>query len=176
LYNNTTTSIVTNNNQCFGWRRILYIDNFSPFSTIKFPSEIKPAYYTNNTLGQLLINCKDKENYLSHSGIYKLKCNDCPSFYIGKTTRNVNVRVKEHMRCLNNVGFSEFAEHLINTNHSFDYTTGINVLHINGLGIRLNNLEALEIKKSVKINVDHLLNNQKQLSFSPILDIFPLTS
>lgn len=97
------------------------------------------------------------------------------SVYIGKTTRNVNIRIKEHLRCLKSNGFSEFANHLIEKDHTFSKSTGAKILHKNGHGNRLNNLEALEIKKAIKTN-SVILNNQLNLSTSPILGIFPVNT
>jgi len=147
IYNSPPSSNVNFNHQ---WRRILYINNLSTSCVSKFPSEIKPAYYTNNNLGRILTNAKDTEDILSHSGIYKLSCHDCSLFYIGKTSRNVNTRIKEHLRCLTSSGFSEFADHLIDKDHTFNRDTGVKILHKNSIGLRLNNLEALEIKKISK--------------------------
>ena len=166
-------SLIHNNKPSHQWRRILYINNFSNLSVKNLPIEIKPAFYTNNNISKFLSNSKDSDDKLSHSGIYKLKCNDCTAFYIGKTARNVNIRVKEHLRCLNNNAFSEFANHLIETNHTFNNISGTTMLHRNEIGIRLNNLEALEIKKAINSNSD-IINNQLNLTYSPILDMFPL--
>lgn len=164
-----------NNNIDIQWRRILYINDFSILCTKNLPTSIKPAFYTKNNIGNFLKNAKDKDHKLNHSGIYKLNCNDCTAFYIGKTSRKFDIRIKEHVRCLNNNNFSEFANHIISNNHSFDKDTGINILHVNNKGKRLDNLEALEIKKSVKNN-ENIINNHKILSYSPILNMFPFTT
>lgn len=79
------------------------------------------------------------------------------------------------MRCLNGTGFFELANHLIATDHTFNKTTRTSLLHKNDIGIRLDNLEALEIKKSLNLKLsDNLLNNQTNLSYSLILNIFPI--
>lgn len=178
LYNGTPS--ISNNMPNYHWRRILFISNFSNLSVRNLPLDIKPAFYTNNNLGKFLINTKDKEDKLSHSGIYKLSCSDCPAFYIGKTARNVNIRVKEHLRCLNGKGFSELANHLISSDHNFNKITGTSLLHKNSIGIKLDNLESLEIRKSLNTNMsEYLLNNQINLSnqkntlYSPIFNLFP---
>lgn len=55
------------------------------------------------------------KNKFSYPGIYKVFCNVCPvKFYTDKTTRIINIRITELLRCLNN-NFSEFASHLIFT-------------------------------------------------------------
>lgn len=54
---------------------------------------------------------KDKDSISNTSGVYKLVCYNCNYFYIGKTSRNFNVRIKELLRCLNN--YSEIANHIL---------------------------------------------------------------
>lgn len=46
-------------------------------------------------------NANDRDHKLSHSGIYILCCNNCLSFYIGKTIRNIKSNFSEHRRCFN---------------------------------------------------------------------------
>jgi len=48
------------------------------------------------------------------SGIYKLSCNTCKMSYIGQTSRNLNLRYREHIRYIrNNSRQSAYAHHIL---------------------------------------------------------------
>ena len=58
----------------------------------------------NNLSIKNLLNCdlKDKIPDMKRSGIYKVECENCNMGYIGKTKRNLEIRKKEHWRCIKN--------------------------------------------------------------------------
>lgn len=156
------------------WRKFLFVNHqTSNLIGKKIPNTIQPAYYTNNKLKNYILNNKDKDQKMKKSGVYQLNCNDCNHFYIGKTCRNFETRIKEHLRCLNSNNYSEFANHLIEFNHSFDINTGFKILHTNVGGFQLDLLEILEIRKNVNRNLN-IINNQINFVNNPILNIFPL--
>jgi hypothetical protein len=49
--------------------------------------------------------------------VYRVNCNDCSEFYIGKTIRNLNVRLKEHATN----EYSALYKHHVETSHNIDY-------------------------------------------------------
>jgi hypothetical protein len=55
-------------------------------------------------------------------GIYKLKCKECPKFYIWQTGRNFSCRYKEHIQAIKSGNQanqkSMFADHILERNHS----------------------------------------------------------
>src|SRR5436190_14138977 len=55
------------------------------------------AYKTSNKLGNFLKNKKQAGNDMEKTGVYKLLCNDCPSYYVGQTSRSFQTRFKEHL-------------------------------------------------------------------------------
>ena len=62
--------------------------------------KIRVAFQANNTLRKHLVKLKDPLPSLEKSNcIYRLHCEDCKVCYIGQTSRQLDVRVKEHKRC-----------------------------------------------------------------------------
>lgn len=51
-------------------------------------NNIKVSFRTSNKLSKFL---KDKGQNKKQTGIYQLKCNDCPSIYIGQTARSFSI-------------------------------------------------------------------------------------
>ena len=73
-----------------------------------------------NTIKSFMPKIKQQESKFKKSGIYKLNCNDCNSFYIGQTSRSFEKRFKEH-ECsirLNHPERSHFAQHILDSNHN----------------------------------------------------------
>ena len=97
--------------------------------------------------------------------------NDCNAIYIGQTGRSFNTRIKEHIACWRNqkTEVSNFSDHLLNNNHSFNPKSNIKILHTNSKSKKLNTLENLEIKKSL-INQENLVNVIINICNSPLLD------
>ena len=130
---------------------------------------IYTAFKTGNSLGGFLKNNKSKTANLYKSGVYQLQCGSCEMVYIGQTGRSFEERLKEHSRSYrlkNNK--SNYATHLINCDHLFD--SNFKVLHVADKGSRLNALESLEINK--RKSTGTLLNDQKDLNSSPLLNLF----
>ena len=58
------------------------------------------------------------------TSVYKLKCNDCPKYYIGQTGRSFKTRYTEHIKALTQpLKKSNFAEHIFNTHHIYTSQT-----------------------------------------------------
>ncbi|XP_044755130.1 uncharacterized protein LOC123314082 [Coccinella septempunctata] len=57
----------------------------------------KISYSGVRSLGSLLVNSKDNVKKLDRSGVYKLKCGDCDTPYVGQTRRKLSTRIKEHL-------------------------------------------------------------------------------
>ena len=65
------------------------------------------------------------------TGIYKLNCSDCNSFYIGQTGRSFYSRYSENLKALssNNIHFT-FATHIHTKNHSYtNIDTNLEILY-----------------------------------------------
>ncbi|TNN21244.1 reverse transcriptase, partial [Schistosoma japonicum] len=70
--------------------------------------------------------------------VYEIKCNDCSAKYVGETSRQLNVRLKEHILCSKHIpkssndilkleNKSAIALHSIESGHSIDFN-GIKIL------------------------------------------------
>jgi hypothetical protein len=57
---------------------------------------LKVAFRTRGTVHNILKPKPQIDKY-SRSGIYQMKCMDCPLKYIGQTGRTFNTRYKEHI-------------------------------------------------------------------------------
>ena len=69
-------------------------------------------------------NFKDiTEHDLRLKIVYKIKCRDCDSFYIGKTVRNLRTRLKEHNQGL--TGNKQFivSDHANSFGHEIDWVS-----------------------------------------------------
>ena len=71
----------------------------------------------------LLTNVKDKNKPENRQGaVYKIKCCDCQSSYIGETGRNLSRRLTEHKRATRNGDVNNhIAEHHLKTKHQIDW-------------------------------------------------------
>ena len=68
---------------------------------------------------------KDSTDPQDQTGsVYKIKCKDCPSVYIGETGRSARVRLAEHLAHAKNgrVNLSAVAEHAIMRDHRINWT------------------------------------------------------
>ena len=71
-------------------------------------AEIKVAFRTQNTIQNILKPQPQIEKY-NRSGIYQMKCLDCPLKYVGQTGRTFKIRYKEHIHDIkSNSGNSSF--------------------------------------------------------------------
>ena len=121
-------------------------------------------------LGRLLVNNKDKKDILEKSGVYKISCADCEAVYIGQSGRSVKTRLKEHKTSiLSNIKNSGMSTHCIEENHFINFNK-TKLLHSENKGKRLDLLEQLEIKKSLKNSSTHCTNDQQNFQDTPIID------
>jgi hypothetical protein len=78
------------------------------------------SYYTSKgTLGDHLINLKDKRENRSKTGIYEIECKTCKKKYRGQSKRRVFTRWEEHDRAcrLNHPSHSAVAAHCLQYGH-----------------------------------------------------------
>lgn len=168
VYINQPTTTPTN----LPYRSLTYIGPVTHRISNCFNHFYHISLKSSNSVEKLLVNNKDKINPLDRCGVYKLSCNTCNATYIGCTYRNFKTRLKEHVRCLSSTsGFSHFAKHLTENNHSFD--NSLKILHLMGKGKLLNNLESLEILKDAKnpntLSLNAQLQFESTLTFSVII-------
>lgn len=136
------------------------------FKNIMNKNNITVSFKTRNKLGSLL---KERTNtqtpIYDKCGVYKINCTDCQSYYIGQTSRSFKKRFKEHLpRKTTTPQTSNFAEHLVNQNHSYtNINSNMEVLHFSKDRLIRNTLEEFEIYKAVKSHSFNVLNDK--LSF-----------
>ena len=69
----------------------------------------------------------------------------------------------EHIKALHNNTESTFANHLIETNHTYkNIDTNMELLHVHAKGHKLDTLEQLEIYKHTITHNNNILNEQTQ--------------
>ncbi|KAL4718110.1 hypothetical protein ACJJTC_009973 [Scirpophaga incertulas] len=154
------------------WARIPYLGDLS-YKCSRTLAGCNPAFYTTRNLSSMLCNSKDHTDINQRSGVYELTCATCNKKYIGQTGRSFRIRVAEHSSGWRlNKTESNFAEHLITENHKFDPHENFKALHFCDKGRRLTALETLEINKVISHSRDNILNQQLELSRSPLLHYF----
>ena len=69
------------------------------------------------TAQELFTRLKNPLPLSEKSGVYSLRCKDCPATYIGQTGRKLSIRISEHKKALDNktAEKSSFADHLLET-------------------------------------------------------------
>jgi hypothetical protein len=116
--------------------KTITITNYFSIQTLKFPA-------TTNTVKH---HMKPRDMY-NQTGVYQLKCNECPLKYTGQTRCTFKVCYREHINAIRtNRLNSKFAQHVLETGHNHntrDQT--MEILHIEKKGPKLNTLERFHI-------------------------------
>lgn len=142
-------------------------------------TNIKISYRTKNNTFKLIQKMTEQKqqntNIYDKSGIYKLKCSECPKFYIGQTGRTFKCRYREHIQSIksNNktTQKSTFAEHILETQHSYkNISENMEILNIANKGRRMNILEEYNIYINKKHNPEDILNIMQIEKQNPIFD------
>ena len=96
-------------------------------SRILRPYNIRVAHKPITTLRHILTNAKDIEQPYDRQGaVYKINCADFQATYIGKTGRNLNMRLTEHKRSRKNGDkTNHIAEHHRQTKHNIDWDSAV---------------------------------------------------
>jgi hypothetical protein len=77
-------------------------------------------YKTNNTIRNHLKPIPPKTYIYNQSGVYQLKCNNCPLKYIRQTGGTFRPRYKEHVYAIRtNRPSSKYAEHMLDEGHTW---------------------------------------------------------
>ena len=142
-------------------------------SKILSKNNIYIAFKSKDTLGDHLLNNKDKNKADAGKGIYQLTCS-CSAKYVGRTYRNFNTRFKEHYRDirLDREGGSHFAAHVLQTGHSPNINTDFKILHRTDNFYLQQTLEDLEITRLHNTDPRNTLNQQLSLDNNSLLKIF----
>jgi hypothetical protein len=86
-------------------------------------------------------------NKYNRSGIYWIKCLDCPLKYIGQTGWTFHTGYKEHIQAIrNNNSNSGFSSHILNTGNKYGTNTDkVDIIRPHREGKLLNTLEKYHI-------------------------------
>ena len=158
------------------WARFTYVGKETSYITNLFrKTELKIAFRTTNTTGNLLSHKNPNPDKFSLSGVYKLTCPDCNKAYVGKTGRRFAKRFKEHERAFrNNSHTSSFAKHLNEEAHSFGPMNSImQILHCHKEGTHLNKLGRFHVHTEVAANND--LNENQAIFPNVVFDTLTKT-
>jgi hypothetical protein len=80
---------------------------------------LKVAFCTQNTIQNTLRPQPQRDKY-NRSGIYQIKCLDCPTEYNAQTERTFNTRYKEHIYDIkSNNSNTGYSSHILNTSHTY---------------------------------------------------------
>ena len=84
-----------------------------------------------------LIHSSPQRKIFTDAGVYCIPCKNCKLKYIGETSRNLNVRLKEHKRDirignLNNTLFL----HISQSNHNFDFNSAKRLIYLHDKSLR----------------------------------------
>ncbi|PNF21350.1 hypothetical protein B7P43_G18081 [Cryptotermes secundus] len=147
------------------WATFTYIGKETRNITKLFrDTKLKIAFRTKNNL-QHILKSRPEINKYNNSGIYSMKCLDCPKEYIGQTGRKFNTRYKEHIHDIrHNNSNTGYSEHILNTGHA--YGTIENTMDIIATGRKgqyLNTLENYHIYRTTKKNT-HMNNINKEIN------------
>jgi hypothetical protein len=82
-------------------------------------TQLRVALHTQNTINNIL-KLREQIDKYNNSGIYQLKCLDCPLNYVGQTGRMFNVRYREHIHAMRtNNSNSGYSNHISATRHAY---------------------------------------------------------
>ena len=122
-------------------------------------------------MSNMFCRLKDPIPKLERSGVYKLKCKECPAIYIGESGRQASIRIDEHLQALtDNKKKSAFATHLLQMNHTFERGTEV-LLHEENRRRKRKALEAIEITRHISDH-DSIVVNDYIPEFSLIDEIY----
>ena len=141
---------------------------------------IKISFKPMHTLRTLLPSTKTGTDVAEKCGVYKIKCNSCGKFYIGKTQRSFKVRLKEHLSMLSQKHLanpshiknkSNFAYHVLSNDHDRDRNSHKQeFLHINNKRYTTDFLEQLEILNEKYRNPHNIVNEVLNFNNVQLLD------
>jgi hypothetical protein len=147
------------------WATFTYVGKETSYITnVLRRTDLKVAFRTNHTIGNLLRQKNPTPDKFSLLEVYKLTYPDCNKAYVGQTGRRFPTRYNEHEAFHNNTHTSSFEQHLHEQAHSFGPIDNImQVLHHHKKGAHLNTVERFYIHAEYVAN-NHLNGNHSIFS------------
>jgi hypothetical protein len=120
-------------------------------------TQIKITFRTRNSI-QIILRHKPLNDKYSRSGIYQIKCLDCPLKYIGQTARTFNIRYKNHMQAIGDSNNNyRYSNQILNTGHTYGTINDtMDIIRKEKTGKHFNTLKKYHIHK---ISEDNLQMN-----------------
>jgi len=145
------------------------------FKKDKFYVSYKTTNNAFNMINKFSNNTNQNGDKFNKSGIYKIKCSDCDSFYVGQTGRSFRTRYREHIQALKSQNLtsmkSTFAEHIMQSNHKYtNIDQNMEVLDYEIKGNKMNCKEDFYIFLNYKTNPNSVLNTTHTTTNNPIFD------
>ena len=141
------------------WATFTYVWKETSITNVFRRADLKIAFRTNNTTGNLFGHRNLAPEKFTLLGAYKLTCPDCNKAYVGQTGRRFYIRYNEHkIAFYNNSHTSSFAQHLHEHAHSFGPIDVMQSLHHHTKGAHLNMVEKFYIHAEYVAN-NHLNDN-----------------
>jgi hypothetical protein len=136
---------------------------------------MKIAFRTTNTMQNILRHQPQTDKY-NRSGIYQMKCLDCPLKYIGQTGRTFNIRYKKRIHAIRNTNNnSGYLNHILKTRHTYGTINDtMDIIRKEKEGKHLNTLEKYYIHKISKSNLqmNDTYNDTYNLIFETLHDLY----
>jgi hypothetical protein len=131
-------------------------------------TQIKIAFRTTNTIQNILKHQPPTDKF-NRSGIYQMKCLDCPLKYIGQTGRAFNIRYTEKLHDIRHNNNSGYANHILNTGHTYGTIEDtMEVIRKGQKGKNLNTVEKYYIHNISKSNLH--MNDTYNDTYKPIFE------
>ena len=177
--------LLTSLESIFEKRTIFPALSYTPKLSTKISRIFKKAginliFKPKHTIGSLLPSPISKQNTLDSSGVYRLTCKICNKFYIGRTSRSVKVRAKEHLNCIKPTSLiddnqlkqkSAYAHHVMTSNHQIAPSNhSCELIHKCNSYYTSINLECLEIFLAKQKNPDLIVNDILHFNNLHIID------
>jgi hypothetical protein len=168
----TDPNTKTPKNNATKWTTFTYVGRETLHITNIFrKTDLKIAFRTTNTLGNLISRKNHTTDKFSKSRVYRLICSGCHKTYVGQTGRQFSARYREHLTTFHKKNNSlNYAKHLNEADHSFGPIHDImEILHYQGKEGHLNTVEKFHIYAEFAAN--NQLSDPQTHSPNTIFDI-----
>jgi hypothetical protein len=145
------------------WATFTYCKEVRQITKLFKDTQLKVAFRTRNTINNILKHYAQIDKY-NNSGIYQMKCVNCPLKYVGQTGRTFNIRYKEHIQAIrSNNGNSGYSNYILNSGHTCSTITDtMDIIRIGRKGRHLNTLEKYHIYE-ISGNSLHMIETHIEL-------------
>jgi hypothetical protein len=134
-------------------------------------TKLKVAFCTQNTI-QNIVRPQPQINKYNRSGIYQMKCLDCPVEYVGQTERTLNPRYMEHIYDIkSNNSSTGYSSHILNTGYTcVTIEDTMEIIKIRRKGQYLNTLKKYILKSvdCITLSPAHIKNESLKMKTTEV--------